>query len=58
MNKEPRICETCRYGLIRLNHCLKHDKSLDKNRVCDDYSHFKAKYTYIPNTVMGGLNDE
>ena len=46
--KEPRICETCKYGLITLNECIKHHSCLDKKGVCDDYSHFKAKYTYIP----------
>lgn len=48
MNTEPKICETCKYGLIKLNECTKHNTLLPKERVCDDYNHFKARYAYIP----------
>ena len=48
MDKEPKICETCKYGLISLQECLKHQTKLPTQNVCEDYTHFKARYTYIP----------
>lgn len=47
VKKKEKNCNTCKYGLITQDFCIKTKKSLDKNRYCKNYKYFDIEKTLL-----------